>query len=247
MSKKCVFALVLIAALYCALPCSVGANAAEYSWARITQENVYLFADEACDKMMFKLEKSYYVEILDVLDKTYQVAVMQSGGSFPTVMGYVRKIEATPCEIAPLSPVYPTERIYVTTDSAQLKLLPVASSETVIAATTTQYLSYYGSISYYGRDWYYVYCAGKFGYVDVSNVSKPNVQPHPTPLESELPVIKPQEPSEPAEPNENENKNGMPTAEILLIVFVVLLASGLTFAIFLPGNGKKNEVFEQDI
>ena len=92
-----------------------------------------------------------------------------------------------------------------------------------------------------------MYCAGKFGYVDVSNVSKPNVQPHPTPLESELPVIKPQEPSEPAEPNENENKNGMPTAEILLIVFVVLLASGLTLAIFLPGNGKKNEVFEQDI
>ena len=246
MPKKCVAALAFVIALYCALPCCFGANAQEYTWARITKEGVNLYADEACDKTMFLLEKSYYVEILATLDNTYQVAVMGNSSVFPSVLGYVRKIEATPVEVTPLSPVYPTEQIYVTTDSAQLKLLPVPSSEIVIVATTTQKLNYYGKLTYYGKDWYYVYFGGKFGYVEAENVSAPAIQLHPTPLDTGKPVVKPQPPDDNT-PNDNETKSKTPTAEILLIVFVVLLAGGLTLALFLPGNGKKVDVFEDDI
>lgn len=239
------FALIM---LYVAVPCCFAANAAvEYSWARITKDGVYLYADEACSKMTFQLEKSYYVQILNTLDNVYQVTVMQSDGNFPSILGYVRKIEATPCEAAPILPVYPTEKIYVTADSAQLRLLPLASSEIVIVATTTQTLNYYGRISYYGRDWYYVYCGGRFGYVDVADVSAPAIEMHPTPLEAAKPVnATPQQPSDDNPPSD-KTETSNPTAEILLIVFVVLLAGGLTLAMFLPGNGKKAEVFEQDI
>lgn len=248
MTKKVAFVLmIMLIALYSALPARITANAVEYHWARIVKDSAYLYADENCEKQIFILEKSYYAEILAVLDNVYQVAVSQNNASFPTIVGYVRKIETTPVEAAPLSPVYPSEQIYVTSDSAQLKLLPLVSSEIVIVATTTQRLSYYGKISYYGKDWYYVYCGGKFGYVDVASVSTPVIPLHPTPMEPTTPVIKPQPPDDNDDKNnENESKK-TPTAEILLIVFVVLLAGGLTLALFLPGNGKKTEVFEQDI
>ncbi len=246
MSK--IFACVLIAlvALYCIFPYCSNAFAAEYSWARITKDSVCLYADEDCSKEMFYLEKSYYVEILNTLDKTYQVSVMTGAEGFPAVLGYVRKIEATPMEVTPLSPVYPTERIRVTTDSAQLKLLPVSSAEIVIVATTTQQLSYYGKLKYYGKEWYYVYFGGKFGYVETGDVTAPVIALHPTPLEQ--PVIKPQPPDDNNDDTTNEtNKQNTPAAEILLIVFVVLLAGGLTLALFLPGNGKKTDVFDTDI
>lgn len=240
--------LLLLIILYVALPCNLVAGAVEYSWARIVKEDVNLYADEDCEKLLFTLEKSYYVEILQTLDRVYQVSVMQNQSGFPTLVGYVRKIEATPVEAAPLQPLYPTEQIYVTSDSAQLKLLPLTSSENVIVATTTQKLSYYGKTSYYGKQWYYVYYAGKFGYVEVGNVSKPTIALHPTPLETAKPVIKPQDPDdgnqdEPA----NDSQSKMPAAEIVLIVFVVLLAGGLTLAMFLPDKGKRTDVFEQDI
>lgn len=247
MTKKCTFLLITLILLNAAIPCCFAASAAEYGWIRIVKDGVYLYADENCEKSVFQLEKSYYAEILQTLDNVYQVVVMQNKTGFPNILGYVRKIEATPIEVAPISPVYPTEQIYVTTDSAQLKLLPLASSEIVIVATTTQRLSYYGKMSYYGKDWYYVYCGGKFGYVDTDSVSAPSIALHPTPLETAKPVIKPQDPSNNETPTDETPANNAPTAEILLIVFVVLLAGGLTLALFLPGNNKKTDVFEQDI
>lgn len=248
MTKIIAVVMLLLIALYLALPCKLVASAEEYSWARIVKDDVNLYADENCDKLLFTLEKSYYVEILQTLSNVYQVSVMQNKEGFPTIVGYVRKIEATPVEAAPLQPLYPTEQIYVTSDSAQLKLLPLASSENVVVATTTQKLNYYGTTSYYGKQWYYVYYAGKFGYVEVSNVSKPTIALHPTPLETAKPVIKPQQPddSNTDEPNDKQSSK-MPAAEIILIVFVVLLAGGLTFAMFLPDKGKRADVFEQDI
>ena len=44
-----------------------------------------------------------------------------------------------------------------------------------------------------------------------------------------------------------QTDKGAPASEILLTVFVVVLAAGLTLALFLPGNTRKKKVFEQDI
>jgi len=248
MTKFFAFILSLLGAIYFfAAPLSAYAET-EYEWARIVKEDVNLYADEQCSKAVFTLEKSYYVQILETLDKVYMVTAMDNKEGFPSILGYVRKIEVKPVEATPISPCYPTEQIYVTGDSAQLKLLPLTSSENVIVATTTQKLNYYGKMSYYGKDWYYVYCGGKFGYVDADCVSQPKIELHPTPLEPTAPVIKPQNPNEDSGGEETEKPvSKTPAAEILLIVFVVLLAGGLTLALFLPGNAKKNDVFEQDL
>lgn len=249
MTKLTAIFLILCAVLSVCGCFETGAYAeAEYNWARVTKNDVYLYADEKCERALFELEKSYYIEVLDTIDNVYMVTVMQNKTGFPSLLGYVRKIEVKATEVTPLNPLYPTEQIVVIGDSAQLKLLPMNSSENVIVATTSQKLSYYGALTYYGKDWYYVYCGGKFGYVEQSAVSKPKIELHPTPLETAQPVIKPQNPDDNAGNGDGNEQNGKtPTAEILLIVFVVLLAGGLTLALFLPFNGRKNEVFEHDI
>ncbi|MCM1533859.1 MAG: hypothetical protein NC099_04305 [Corallococcus sp.] len=241
-------ALILTASVtnvcYRAAPCAV-AEDITCPWARVVKDEVNIYANENCDRIICLLEKSYYVEIVETLDTTFYVTFMQNVSGFSKISGYVRKSEVQTCDVAPLTPYYPTVKITVTADSAQIRFLPLVSSESVVTATNSQALYYYGKINYYGKKWYYVSCAGVFGYVDSANVSAPIISLHPTPLEIPQPVINPSDPSDTVdEPDTNGNT---PTAEILLIVFVVLLAVGLTLALFLPGNVKKQNVFEQDI
>lgn len=247
MVKKILLACLMICAVICGSFTRAAYAEAEYSWARIEKNGITLYATENLDKPLFELEKSYYVEILETVNNAYMVTVMPNTTGFPAILGYVRKSEVKPVEVTPLTPVYPTEQLYVTADSAQLKLLPLASSQNVIVAPATQKMSYYGKLGYYGNDWYYVYCGGKFGYVQTESVSKPQIALHPTPLEVDKPVINPMPGENDPNDGETEQKSKTPAAEIVLIVFVTLLAGGLTLALFLPGNGKRNEVFEQDI
>lgn len=240
--------LLIIAAityLICLSPNAEVYAETPYTWARVTKDSVNLYATETLEKVMFVLEKSYYVEIISEQDDSLFVSVMNNAADFPTVCGYVRKIEVELVDVPPIAPIYPTVKLTVTGDSAQLKLLPLPSAENVLAAVNSQQLSYYGKVNYYGTIWYYVYVGGKFGYVEKANVTPPQIELHPTPLIKDTPVIKPTDPNEQEKPTDNNN-GFSPTAEILLIVFVVLLAAGLTLALFLPGNVKKN-VFDDDI
>ena len=70
-------------------------------WARIVRTDTYLYATEDCSKQLFALEKSYYAEILQELDKTYFVKVVTQDKSFPNLCGYVLKNEVRVQENAP--------------------------------------------------------------------------------------------------------------------------------------------------
>lgn len=216
------------------------------NWARIVKDNVYLYAEQESSKQMFMLEKSYYVQILDVSDNMLHVSVMQNEANFPQITGYIKRTDAELCTVAPLTPYYPTVRLTVTADSAALRLSPSTSADVVITATNTQKVSYYGKLEN-DKKWYYVCFGDKFGYVDVNSVSAPNIELHPTPLPNtqEIPTVTNPTDTDPSDPAPAERSS--PTSEILLIVFVVLLAVGLTLALFLPGNVKRKSVFEQDI
>ena len=251
MKKLCVLLLLVLTVCGNLLPAyALGESS---GWARIVKDNVFLYADPDSSKQMFMLEKSYYVRVIDEGEKLLRVVVMEGETNFPQITGYVKRTDVELCTAVPIAPYYPTVRLAVTTDSVALKLSPSTSASIVITATNTQKLSYYGRIEN-GKSWYYV-CFGdqlgdvpryRFGYVEVGSVSAPNVELHPTPLPSakpETPTVN--TPSEGYDP-EPSNKPS-PTSEILLIVFVVLLAVGLTLALFLPGNVKKRSVFEQDI
>ena len=242
---KKLFVLCLLVLLVCGNCMPAFALGEVNSWARIVKDSVYLYAEEESSKQMFILEKSYYVRILDEGDKMLHVSVMQNEPNFPQITGYVRRADVELTSSAPATPYYPTVRLTVTADSAALRLSPSTNASNVITATNTQKVSYYGKLEN-GRSWYYVCFGDKFGYVDVNSVSKPLIEPHPTPLVKEetppastVPSDTPTEPTAPEKPS--------PTSEILLIVFVVLLAVGLTLALFLPGNIKRQSVFEQDI
>ena len=245
MLKKIVAALLLCWWLTCCADVSCAALAETVSFARITEDDVYLFASESDDQRLFVLEKSYYLQIQAETDRMYFVYIMQNEEDFPLISGYVYKSQVSDCLSAPVAPLYPTEKIAVLGGSAPLRQSPTPSALPVITAVNTQKLSYYGSIVNYGTTWYYVYYGGKFGYVDAETVSAPQISPHPTPLPSRPAVTTPSETEPPTTETPTEPT---PTSEILLIVFVVVLAVGVTLALFLPGNlKKKNAVFDQDI
>ena len=243
---KKLLVIMLLVMLVCAYSIPTASALGENSgWARVLKDYVYLYAEQDLNKQMFILEKSYYVEVLESVDNVLHVSVMQNETNFPQITGYVKRTDVELCAVAPMMPYYPTVRLTVIADSAVLRLSPSTSASIVITATNTQKVSYYGKIDN-GREWFYVCFGDKFGYVDANSVSVPNIELHPTPLPSkqEKPAVT--TPSDPTT-DPTPSTDNAPTSEILLIVFIVLLAVGLTLALFLPGNVKKRNVFEQDI
>ena len=233
------FTFAVVAAPTCAV-------AETTEWVRVVDEGVFLYANNYSSKVVCILEKSYYLQVISEADTMLFVTIMGANSAFPAISGYVWTSQVKQCKNAPQTPYYPTETVTVNTDSAAVKLSPVPSADTLVVATNTQRLSYYGQIISYGETWYYVYYGGKFGYVRAQSVTSPNVSPHPTPIETTTPVVNPT-PTEPEpQPEEPTKTTG---AEIVLIVFVVLLAVGLALAVILPGNTnkRKNNVFDQDI
>ena len=241
--------VVLIFAILLSLLLSFGkiAHADTGEWARVLVDNVHLYAAQDTKQELFELEKSYYVSIIDSTESMFQVAVMpESTAEFVQIIGWVRRSDVSVCS-APSAPCYPTVKLTVTADSVDLKLSPVPSASVSCAILNLQQVCYYGSVSSYGKIWYYVRYAGRFGYVEATAVSELNIPLHPTPLPQTPASTQPSTPSTDITPDPTPDNNS-PASEILLIVFIVILAVGLTLALFLPGNFKKrNNVFEQDI
>ncbi len=235
--------------LMCVLPSC--ANAQSVEWVRVVDENVCLYANAESSKVLFQLPKSYYLHVLEEENELYLVSVMENQVDFPQIVGYVWKTEVEICEETPVAPYYPTEKITVNADSAQLKLTPTPNSSTVITVTNSQKMSYYGQVTSYSQIWYYVCFHGKFGYVSADNVTKPVIALHPTPIVTE--VVAPPSPTTPTDVDNNptdetpQQPNVTTTSEIVLIIFVALLAVGICVALFLPGNLKKKDVFDKDI
>ena len=225
------------------------------NWVRVTKDGVKLYANEDTNKVLFILEKTYYLSVIAETTDLYWVTVMQNQVDFPTISGCVKKDQVTVCKTEPVAPYYPTVKVTVNADSTQIKLSPTPSSETIITVTNTQKMAYYGSTYYYDDEWYYVCFYGKFGYVSAASVSMPVIAAHPTPLEQSV-VAQPNDPSDTTPPSTSDPTptpgetavNGGAAAEIVLIVFVVLLAAGVCLALFLPGNLKKKaDVFDSEI
>lgn len=240
----CVIACAIIC-LFVALPVQAFADS-DVQWVRVVDNDVRLYANCDSSKAICELQKSYYLQVWGEENGMYLVSIMQNEAGFPTITGYVWKAEVKICDKTPLPPYYPTETLTVNTDSAQLRLSPVPSAETVITVTNTQKVSYYGEISSYGQTWYYVCYCGKFGYVPHNAVTLPVIAMHPTPLDTPV-VVQPSDPTDtPKEPNTPTSGS---TTEIVLIVFVAVLAVGISLALFLPGNLKKRDkdMFDSEI
>lgn len=245
------FALIFVLICCAVVPYFAFAQVGQYfayaegvEWARIVRTETYLYATEDCSKQTFALEKSYYVEILDTLERTYFVRVDCQDKQFPVICGYVLKNEVRVVDDVPQDPLYPTEKLVVSGASTSLRLAPTPSSDAVVVATNTQKVCYYGTITNYGKNWYYVYFAGQFGYVLAEDVTEPKIQLHPVAIDipQNVPTVAPTDDVEDADAEQPIS----PTAEIILTVFVSLLALAITFSLFLPVKSKK-QVFDGDI
>ena len=247
----CICACVTLCFVMFVPACAVAAE--DVDWVRVEKEGVKLFSDETMQKVLFVLEKSYYLQIIGEEDSLYRVTVMENQVDFPTISGCVKKDQVQKCDKQPVPPYYPTVKVTVDSDSATIKLSPTPSAATVITVTNTQKMAYYGRTYYYDDEWYYVCFCGKFGYVSAESVTKPVISLHPTPLDQS--AFKPTNPdTDDTPPNGSETPGGTDTAwrgttaEIAMIVFVVLLAAGVCLALFLPGNlKKKGDVFDSEI
>jgi len=217
------------------------------SWARVIANNVKIYATQNGQKALFLLQKSYYLRILADEGDMLMVALMENENGFVQITGYVYTSEVDLVVAQPEPPYYPMEKIIVTADSTPIRLSATPNATTVITATNTQQLYYYGSITSYNTLWHYVYYGGKFGYVLADTVSSPVVSKHPTPLPQDYPVVLPNPPAEGDSDTVVEPNPPTLTAEITLIIFVVLLAIGLALSLFLPGNNKHNNVFDESI
>ena len=168
-TKKYVcLAIIFILVLAVTFPVT-GSSTTSYAetseWVRVVDEGVFLYANNYSSKVVCILEKSYYLQVIAEENTMLFVTIMGANSSFPAISGYVWTSQVKKCKTAPQTPYYPTETVIVDTDSAAVKLSPVPSAETLVVATNTQRLSYYGQIISYGETWYYVYYGGKFGYV----------------------------------------------------------------------------------
>lgn len=238
--------LATLFALLCPIPVAYAADGTE--WVRVCEEGVFLYANNYSQKVLCILQKSYYLRIVKREDSMLLVSIMGDNADFPSITGYVWATQVKEVKSAPATPYYPTVYVTVSGDSAAVKLSPVPSADTLVVAANTQKLSFYGEIISYGETWYYVCFADKFGYVRSTSVTTPVIAAHPTPVEDPVPVVNPTPDDPTNEPDQPATDTTSLGAEIVLIVFVVLLALGLALAVILPGNIKKrNDVFDGNI
>ena len=210
-------------------------------WVRIVNDQTCLYSSPTKTNVLCTLEKSYYLKVLDQVGVMYLVEFMDNSIGFPKILGYVDVAEV---EIAtqPLLPTYPKVTITVVGGGATIYVAPTTNSQAIYTATNNQQLNFYGQMVVDGQLWYFVWYAQQLGYVKSNFTTSPNIPLHPTPLTPELPdpeVVPPEiEYEEPLPQNNFTNW--------LLIGLVVLLATTLCMALFLPSKKKQQPVYFED-
>lgn len=233
--KKLPLLLVLVAFLTCYSSTASAESLPQY--VRVTEEGVNFYADASAVKTVCTLEKSYYLEVIGEENDCYVVTLMGNSVSFPKICGYVAKNSVEICQKEPILPLYPTVTATVDGSNASLKLSPSPNAKTVVVATNSQKMSYYGTVSEQGKTWYYVYYCGCFGYVESKDVFLPAFAMHPTPLaEKVVPTVTVPTSEDVDESPSDVTFERSSGAEIALIAFVCLLAGSLVLALFLPSK-----------
>ena len=131
-----------------------------YGYARVTQEDVYLYSQPQAESGLFILPRTYFVKITGETGDYYRVEYL-TGTSATPVRGYCRTDDVDPVDYIPETPflLYDTE-VTFTVGSADLPD-GFFTEYTVPAA-------FYGTFYYGSSVYYYVNMNGEFGYVPAS-------------------------------------------------------------------------------
>ena len=224
------------------LPLNDNVFAVDFSYARITEDETYLYKTSThsadISNIYFELEKTYFVKILDIVDDFYKV-------KYQNVVGYVIAAQVLKVNGTPNLP-YP-ENITFQVNSAlntKLRTSPQMSDESnVIGVLPSSNLSlnYLGkiqgeeSIKSLGSDWYYCYynyensgCILGYVYAPLTeNLTPIFANTETFPDKSEISeTITPQMPSE---------------TQNLFLVIVMCLPAVIIFVVLVIPFNKKNK------
>lgn len=214
-------ALFLILSLYFPLFAPAPVRAEEnpesgYGYARVTQEDVYLYSQPQAESGLFILPRTYFVKITGETGDYYRVEYL-TGTSATPVRGYCRTDDVEPVDYIPETPflLYDTE-VTFTVGSADLPD-GFFTEYTVPAA-------FYGTFYYGSSVYYYVNMNGEFGYVPAS-ACPPLDYPENT---EHMPTETPETPQE-----SGGNAN---VVNIILICALSVAALGAVYFLFRPAK-----------
>ncbi len=187
-----------------------------YGYARVTQEDVYLYSQPQAESGLFILPRSYFVKITGETGDYYRVEYL-TGTSATPVRGYCRTDDVEPVDYIPETPflLYDTE-VTFTVGSADLPD-GFFTEYTVPAA-------FYGTFYYGSSVYYYVNMNGEFGYVPAS-ACPPLDYPENT---EHMPAETPETPQE-----SGGNAN---VVNIILICALSVAALGAVYFLFRPAK-----------
>lgn len=187
-----------------------------YGYARVTQEDVYLYSQPQAESGLFILPRSYFVKITGETGDYYRVEYL-TGTSATPVRGYCRTDDVEPVDYIPETPflLYDTE-VTFTVGSADLPD-GFFTEYTVPAA-------FYGTFYYGSSVYYYVNMNGEFGYVPAS-ACPPLDYPENT---EHMPAETPETPQE-----SGGNANAV---NIILICALSVAALGAVYFLFRPAK-----------
>lgn len=200
----------------------------DYRYARVTQENVYLYSSAQDNSGLFVLPRTYFVKITGESGDYYKVEYLTGAAGVTPVRGYCRKAEVSPVDYVPETPflVYGTD---VTFTAGSGDLPDGFITEYTVPA------DFYGTFSYGSSVYYYVNIGGEFGYVPAAACT-PLDYPENT------------EHSETVSPGKDPSPNG--NASVLNVVLVCALsvaALGAVYFLFRPAKApRKLEPFAED-
>ena len=92
MRKEALILICMLALAYCLFPqaATLTANAdEEYEWVRVTEEGVFLYANNYSSKVLCILQKSYYLRVVSRESEMLLVSIMGDNAYFPAIVGYV--------------------------------------------------------------------------------------------------------------------------------------------------------------
>lgn len=213
------FIILLLAAS--AFPAFLPAFAAEEGtdtgYARVVQEDVYLYAAPQSDSGLFILPRTYFVRLTGQAGGYYSVEYLSGTNA---VQGYCRTEDLEPVDYIPETPFleYETEVTFT------------AGSGDLPDGFITEYsvpASFYGTFYYGSSVYYYVSIGGETGYVPASACPPLNYPENTEHTQTEIP-------DSPEQPSGNTN-----VVNIVLICALSVAALGAVYFLFRPARGSE--------
>lgn len=208
----------------------VRAEENDYVYACALTQDVYLYGEENENSGLFRIPYTYYVKVLATgLEYSY-VQYSTDTQPFQAIYGYCKTEDLHFVDFVPVRPF-----LYYTMDvTYRLEEYPDFFKESDVFSTVTLTYAYYGDYTVGSSTYCYVCLDGKMGYL-------PKTMEISYDLNTDYQVTVPETPTE-----EPPSTVTLPTAQIVLVGVMILLALAVVYYLFRPRQPvpAPNEEFE---